>query len=50
MCGHRLAEGEFMQVTVVMRRERTFTFGVGDVLEPGIWEVFTFLGVGICWS
>ena len=35
---------------LAIRRERAFSSGVGDVPEPGIWEIFTFLGVGICWS
>lgn len=31
---------------LAIRRERAFTSGVGDVLEPGIWEIFTFFGGG----
>lgn len=46
----RLSEGrgESTHRALVMRGERIFTFGL--VLEPGIWETFTFLGAGIFWS
>lgn len=44
VCRHRLAESGSIQAAVVMRRERTVTFVVGDVLELEIWEFFTFFG------
>lgn len=48
----RLSEGrgESTHRALVMRGERLFTSGLGLVLEPGIWETFTFLGAGIFWS